>query len=246
MAGQADARIGVCAAIGTAARWSVAPSRCLNQTRQGIAAAAAAAGVKCAGPASGVAHESRHLGEQVLRQALAIILLAFAVLAAAPRVAAQQEGDEAVPPATAPQPLSVQIRAAGFTVTDQEAAYLDADAQFTDQFVAPMLTVELHAPFVSDDFSHQVVLSQLQQVANLDPNGNTVQPPPSLAELERIQAARRASIRQAAQQWLAALQANDPNWVMAGSDAYGAARQGEADWYAALRQRLAGASGGGR
>jgi hypothetical protein len=181
-----------------------------------------------------------------MRRALTIFSLVIGLLAAAPPLAAQQEGDEAVPPATAPQPLSAQIRAAGFNVTDQEAAYLDADAQFTDQFVAPMLTVELHAPYVSDDFSRQVVLSQLQQVANLDPNGNTVAAPPSLAELERIQAARRGAIRQAAQQWLAALQANDPNWVTAGADAYGSARQGEADWYAALRQRLAAAPAGGQ
>lgn len=181
-----------------------------------------------------------------MRRALTIMTLAVALLAVAPPLAAQQGGDEAVPPATAPQPLSVQIRAAGFNVTDPEAAYLDADAQFTDQFVAPMLTVELHAPYVSDDFSRQVILAQLQQVVNLNPNGNTVPPPASLAELERIQAARRASIRQASQQWLGALQANDPNWVLAGSDAYGAARQAEADWYAALRQRLAGPSAGGR
>ncbi|HLH26504.1 MAG TPA: hypothetical protein VK066_28620 [Chloroflexota bacterium] len=179
-----------------------------------------------------------------MRRAVTMLLLAVALLAVAPPLAAQEEGDEAVPPATPPQPLSAQIRAAGYNVTDQEAAYLDADAQFTDQFVAPMLTVELHAPYINDDFSRQVVLAELQQVANLDPNGNTVQPPPTLVDLDRIQVARRTAIRQAAQQWLAALQANDPNWVMAGSDAYGAARQSESDWYAALRQRLAGAPAG--
>jgi hypothetical protein len=199
-----------------------------------------------------------------MRRALTILTLAIALLAAAPPLAAQQGSDQAVPPATAPQPpapqpgsdevvppatapqpLSAQIRAAGFNVTDEEAAYLDADADYTDRFVAPMLTVELHAPYVSDDFSRQVVLSQLQQVATLDPDGNTVRPPASLAELQRIQVARRASLRQAAQQWLGALQANDPNWVMAGADAYGAARQGEVDWYAALRQRLSGQAPGG-
>lgn len=180
-----------------------------------------------------------------MRRYLLILMLAGALLAAAPPLAAQQE-EEAVPPATAPQALSVQIRGAGFTITDDEAAYLDADAQFTDQFVAPMMTVELHAPYVSDDFSRQVVLNQLQQVARLDPTASTVRPPASMADLDRVQVARRTAIRQAAQQWLTALQANDPNWVMAGSDAYGAARQGEADWYAALRQRLSGASASGR
>jgi hypothetical protein len=139
----------------------------------------------------------------------------------------------------------VQLRAAGFTISGDEAAYLDADEQLTDQFVAPMLTVELHAPYVNDEFSRQVVLVQLRQVAALDPNGANLQAPPTLAELQRIAVARRTALRQAAQQWLAALQANDPNWVMAGADAYGAARQGEVDWYAALRQRLSGQAPGG-
>jgi hypothetical protein len=167
-----------------------------------------------------------------------LLSLAIGLLAAAPPLAAQQDADEAVPPATAPQPFSVQLRSAGFNITDAEAAYLDADAQFTDQFVAPMMTVELHAPYATDDFSRQVILAELQKVAALDPNGNTTQPPLTMAELQRIAVARRASIRQAAQQWLAALQANDPNWVQAGAESYGAARQGEADWYTALRQRL--------
>ena len=180
-----------------------------------------------------------------MRRSLTILMAAIALLAAAPPLAAQQE-EEAVPPATAPQPLSAQIRAAGFNLTDEEAAYLDADAQFTDQFVAPMMTVELHAPYAADDFSRQVIISQLQQVARLDPTAATARPPASLAELDRLQVARRTAIRQAAQQWLNALQANDANWVMAGSDAYGAARQGEADWYAALRQRLSGPSAAGR
>jgi hypothetical protein len=193
----------------------------------------------------GAARDTFERGEHRMRRLLTILPLAIALLAAAAPLAAQQS-DEAVPPATAPQPLSAQIRAAGFNLTDEEAAYLDADAQLTDQFVAPMLTVELHAPNIADDFSRQVILAQLQQVTTLNPDGNTAQPPASMAELQRIQVARRTAIRQAAQQWLSALQANDPNWVMAGSEAYGAARQGEVDWYTALRQRLAGPSAGGR
>lgn len=181
-----------------------------------------------------------------MRRALTIVTCALALLAAAPPLAAQQTSDEAVPPATAPQPFSAQVRSAGFNITDPEAAYLDADAQFTDQFVTPILTVELHAPTAHDEFSRQVILTQLQQVAGLDPNGNSVQPPLTMAELQRIAVARRAAIRQAAQQWLGALQANDPNWVQAGADSYATARQGEVDWYAALRQRLAGSAAAGQ
>lgn len=180
-----------------------------------------------------------------------IATVALVLLAAAPSLAAQegsatppaaapQGSDEAVPPATAPQPFSASVRSAGFNLTDAEAAYLDADADYTDKFVSPILTVELHAPTYTDEFSRQVILTQLQQVAALDPNGNSVQPPLTMAELQRIAVARRTAIRQAAQQWLTALQANDPNWVQAGADSYGQARQSEVDWYAALRQRLTG------
>ena len=194
-----------------------------------------------------------------MRRVLMIVALGIVLLAAAPPLAAQQGSDqaappqaaqqgsdEAVPPATPPQPFSVQVRNAGYNLTDAEAAYLDADAQYTDQFVAPIMTVELHAPYASDEFSRQVILNELQRVAALDPTGNSVQPPLTMAELERIAVARRAALRQAAQQWLAALQGNDPNWVMAGSESYGAARQSEVDWYAALRQRLTGATAVGQ
>ncbi len=66
--------------------------------------------------------------------------------------------------------------------------------------------------------------------------------PASMADLQRIAVARRTALRQAAQQWLAVLQSNDPNWVAQGADAYATAQQGEADWYAALRQQLVGSA----
>ena len=174
-------------------------------------------------------------------RALVWLLFTLIILEAAPTSAATQDGDEAVPPVMPPMPISAMLRNAGYTLTDDEARYLDADEQVTDRFVAPILTVELHAQFVNDEFSRQVVLNQLRQLTALDPAATTVAPPASLAELHRVAVARRMALRSAAQQWLAGLEANDPTWVTRGAEAYGAARQGEADWFATLRQRLIGA-----
>jgi hypothetical protein len=128
------------------------------------------------------------------------------------------------------------IRNAGYTLSAEEAAYLDADEEATDQFVRAMLTTELHAPTINEDYSRQVVLSELRRVAALDPNAVTVAAPATLAELNRLAVARRTAIRQTAQAWLDALAANDPNWVNRGSEAYGAARQAESSWYETMRQ----------
>jgi len=168
-----------------------------------------------------------------------ILALSLMMLTAVP-TAAQQGGDEAVPPVTAPIPISQMLRNAGYTISADEGAFLDADERLTDQFVTPVLTVELQAPFANDEFSRQVILSELRKVVALDPAASTA-PPAALSELARISVVRRSAIRQAAQGWLAGLEANDPSWVTRGSDAYGTARQAEVDWYAALRQRLGGA-----
>jgi hypothetical protein len=174
------------------------------------------------------------------------LLAALIVLGTAPPLAAQQppEGEEVVPPVMPPQSISMLLRNAGYTITEEEARYLDADEQLTDRFVAPILTVEMHAQTINDEFSRQVVLNQLRQVTSLDPTANSVAAPASLAELHRIAVARRTALRDAAQQWLAGLEASDPQWVARGVEPYGAARQGEADWLTALRQRLTAQPGG--
>ena len=169
------------------------------------------------------------------------LALALVLLATASPVAAQQGDDEAVPPATGPLPMSAMLRNAGYAVSPEEATYLDADEQVMERFVTPLLTIELHAAFVNDDYSRQIVLAELRRIVALDPAATTVSPPPSLAELHRLALARRTAIRQAAQQWLEGLEASDPAWVTRGAESYGTARQAEADWYAALRQRLSGA-----
>ncbi len=174
-----------------------------------------------------------------MRRATRAILLVLMLLGlAAPARAQQSEEEEAVPPATAPVPLSTALRNAGYTLTAEEAAYLDADEEVTEQFLTPLLTVELHAPYVQDEYSRQIVLAELRRLAALDPTATPVAPTPTLAELHRLALARRTSLQEAARQWLEGLEANDPAWVARGAEAYGRARQAEADWYALLRQRL--------
>ena len=62
------------------------------------------------------------------------------------------------------------LRNAGYTVSADEATYLDADEQATDQFVRAMLTTELHAPTINDDYSRQLVIAgqELLRIASVD------------------------------------------------------------------------------
>jgi hypothetical protein len=168
-------------------------------------------------------------------RSLSVLALIAALAGAAPSAAAQGSEDS-VPPVTNPVTVSAMIRNAGYSVSAEEAAYLDADEQLTDQFVRAMLTAELHAATINDDYSRQLVLAELRRVVALDPAAGTPPAPPTLAELNRVSLARRTAIRQTARQWIEGLNANDPNWGARGSDAYGAARVAESDWYNLLRQ----------
>ena len=173
----------------------------------------------------------------MLRRAY-LLALSLLMLTSVP-ASALQGGDEAVPPVTAPIPISQMLRNAGYTISADEGTFLDADERLTDQFVTPVLTVELQAPFANDEFSRQVIMSELRKIVALDP-GAAGTAPASLSEVARLSVVRRSAIRQAAQGWLTGLESNDPSWVVRGSDAYTTARQAEADWYSALRQRLGG------
>jgi hypothetical protein len=170
----------------------------------------------------------------MLRNLQIVVLLL--TLAGGASTAAAQQGEDAVPPATAPTSMSAMIRNAGYPISAEEAAYLDADEEATDQFVRAMLTAELQAPTINDEFSRQTVLAELQRVAALDPGAVSMPAPAALAELNRLAVTRRTAMRQTAQQWLEGLNANDPNWVARGSEAYGAARLAENDWYNLIRQ----------
>jgi hypothetical protein len=171
------------------------------------------------------------------------LMLTIGVLGGAHLVAAQGS-DEPVPPVTAPMTLSEMIRQAGHRITNEEAAYLDADAELTDQFVRPVLTVDLFAASVVDEQSRQLVLTALRQIVALDPAARPVAAPARLQELDRLAIARRTAARQAAQRWIEGLEANDPAWLARATEPLGAANRAEAEWYVALQQYLSGAQAG--
>ncbi|MBX5491091.1 MAG: hypothetical protein IRZ14_08020 [Chloroflexi bacterium] len=136
------------------------------------------------------------------------------------------------------QSISQVIRNAGYSLTPEEAAYLDADEQLTDRFVNAVITADLAVDTVNEPAVRQLLMDQLREVTQLDPASLSVQPPPSLQPLHQLGQLRREALQRTARAWLTGLEENDPFWINRGMDAYTQARQAEADWYAALRQRL--------
>ncbi len=146
--------------------------------------------------------------------------------------------DEVIPPPMPAQTISQVIRNAGYSLTPEEAAYLDADERLTERFVNAVITADLAVDMVNDPQVRQVLMDQLRAVTQLDPAALDVPPPPSLQALHQVGQLRREALQRTARAWLEGLEANDPVWINRGMDAYAQARQAEADWYTMLRQRL--------
>ena len=170
------------------------------------------------------------------RLIVSIALMIAAV--AAPTAWAQEAAEEAGVAVTGTITASQMIRNAGYNLTNEEAAYLDSDERVMERFLTALLAVDYQSNLVNEPAIRQVVLEQLRQLVALNAAETPVAPPASMEALHRVAQARRTATQQAARAWLEGLEANDPNWVLRGSDAYGRARQGEADWYSALRERL--------
>ena len=84
------------------------------------------------------------------------------------------------------------------------------------------------------------MISYLEALAALDPAEAPVPPPATMAAVHAQAVAYRAQLGRAAQQWLAAVQTEDPAWVTRGADAYAAAEQARLAWYKALWERYTG------
>jgi hypothetical protein len=149
----------------------------------------------------------------------------------------QGQGGDGAPPVVR---LSQLIRDAGYTLTDAEVAYLDADEQVQVQYVIPIVrVVTLLGPAESglpDASVLPAVEAELQQVAALDP-GASPQAPDSLARLRELAVGHRTAVRQAAVAWLAGLQAGDAEWRQRGADAFGTAQQSLGEWQQELIAR---------
>ncbi len=148
---------------------------------------------------------------------------------------------EEVLPAGPPRSLSARLRAQGHPVAPAEAAYLDADEQVTEQYVRLLVVVqELAAlPPTTPEWRRAMVL-YLEAMANLDPAAAPVPPPDGLLAVHTHAVAYREGLGTAARQWLAAIRAEDPAWLLQGADAYGAAEQARLAWQKALWEYYVG------
>jgi hypothetical protein len=173
------------------------------------------------------------------RTYLALVLLVVASLAQP----AQQVGAQMPPPGDPSQamvPISQIIRQAGYTLSDAEATYLDAEQQLQAQYLAPMLQVMALAggpeAGVPSDATQAGIVAELQKVVALDP-GAAPEAPTTLQRLRELAVLQRVGLRRVAEQWLEALQGGDPDWRTRGASDFQAAQQSLADWQQELASR---------
>jgi hypothetical protein len=170
---------------------------------------------------------------------LALWLLAglgWALLGAAP-AAAQDE----VPAAGPPLSLSGRLLAQGHRVTPAEAIYLDADEQVTEQYVRLLVVVqEISRAAPTAEGWRPTILAYLDAMGQLDPAQAPVPPPEGLGAVHAHAVAHRAQLGTAAAEWRAAIQADDPTWLLRGNDAYAAAERARLAWHQALWEHYTG------
>ncbi len=166
------------------------------------------------------------------------LLGALLLLGVGPFPAASQEE---VPAAGPPLSLSQRLTAQGHTVAPDEAAYLDADEQVTEDFVRLLAYVQMMMTVPPSTEGWRESLGNfLEAMVVLDPERTPVPPPESLAEVHADAVAYRAHLSSAALEWLHGVEASDPAWMQRGMDEYGAAEQARLAWYKALYERYTG------
>jgi hypothetical protein len=164
-----------------------------------------------------------------LTTAVALLAATLFVQPTAWAGAQNQGGDSATITTLGPSQL---IRQAGYTLTDAEAAYLDADQQIGQQYSTALLqVVALGGPNAGlpDSAIQPALVAVLQRLLALDPAA-TPEAPASLETLRSMAVEQRQATQRAASAWLAALQAGDPNWWQAGADDFAAANQALQNW----------------
>lgn len=124
------------------------------------------------------------------------------------------------------------IRQAGYSLTDAEAAYLDADQPIGQQYSTALLQVmALAGPNAGlpDSAMQPAAEAVLQRLSALDPTAAPTAPD-SLQRLRALAVDQRQAMQRAANAWLTALRAGDPNWWQAGANDLTAANQALQDW----------------
>ncbi|HLH23955.1 MAG TPA: hypothetical protein VK066_15635 [Chloroflexota bacterium] len=177
---------------------------------------------------------ARGLG--LLLGAVLVIGLAWGALGAPPAV-----GQDDVPAAGPPLSLSGRLRAQGHDVAPDEAVYLDADEEVTEQYVRLLVVVQdLSQMLPTTEGWRPALIANLQAMAQLEPTLAPVPPPEGLRDVHAQSVAYREHLGKAADAWLAAVQADDPTWLLRGTDEYAAAEQARLAWYQALYEYYTG------
>ena len=136
----------------------------------------------------------------------------------------------AVAPAAAQTPVptpttttySQMVRAQGHTLSDVEAAFLDADETVQSIYVLVLYNIDLLSQTPAEqrnDQWRQALLQELQRLQVLDPAASPAAPP-SLERFREAAIAYRQQVREAANKWAAAVQTNDPEWLQRGIEDY--------------------------
>ncbi|HZR99966.1 MAG TPA: hypothetical protein VFE37_14735 [Chloroflexota bacterium] len=179
----------------------------------------------------------RALGARGVLALLGLLAVCGWGLVGAPLAASQDE----VPAAGPPLSLSGRLLAQGHAVTPAEAVYLDADEQVTEQYVRLLVVVqELSRMLPTTEGWRPALMANLQAMADLDPAEAPVPPPEGLEAVHAASVGYRAHLGAAASEWLAAVRADDPTWLLRGNDEYAAAERARLAWYQALWEHYTG------
>lgn len=134
-------------------------------------------------------------------------------------------------PAPTAMTFSQALRSQGYSLSDAEVAFLDADEQIQAAYVQALISIDLlsqvDAERRNDDW-RQAVQTELQRILAQDPAA-APSAPQSLQHFRELAIAFRRDVAAAATKWLEALQANDPEWLQRGLADYSSARRRLAD-----------------
>jgi hypothetical protein len=172
-----------------------------------------------------------------MRRLILVALLVFcgSALGSVERAVAQSADT-----AAAPTSFGQFLRASGLTLSDSELAYLDADERLEQAYLLALTNLQLLVATPSEqqtDEWRQSLTSELNRIIAMDPAGV----PPAPSSLERFRdlgVEHRRHVQQAARQWLAGVQAADPQWNVRGADEERAAGESYTAWMQELAVRF--------